>query len=299
MLYIKELAKHGFLLEPTLTERIDRLSQNEFDLMINELKNQNAFLIDAETLSRFVKPEAKIISQFQTKDKFSMQDYVNMLNRRYEFLQQILIKKVELTNFLSINKVGIGKVGIIGFVKEKTEKGDNYVLNIEDPTGEIAVVATKAAAEKINLDDVIAVSGNINNKIFFAEKILLPDIPLREPNYSFESVKVVFTNKDVEADFVIKNNLLIDFVKKKETKFEAPAILEVEGVKILLVLDVDPLDVLKKRFINKRNRDFLIEPVPDIIFNNNGVTANYKGVSILPEDTLVYLSNRETVSLVK
>ncbi len=294
MEFIKELAKLGFFIDPSVVNRINQLTSEEFRRVLEELEKENMIVLSEDFFNRYFKPTPNLLNKFEERRKFSMQDIVNILNNRYDFLQKILIKKTDLTNLLSINKIGLGKVSVIGFVKEKAERGDNYLLTIEDPTGEVQVVATKNISEKIDLDDVVAVAGNVNNKIFFVEKILFPDVPLREANYTKTPIKIAFTEKNVEADYVINKNKIIDLEKNKTEEFIDPVILEIGGVVILVVLDADPLDVLKKRFVHKENNDFLIDPTPDIVFNNKNVNMNYKGITILPENILVNLSNRET-----
>jgi hypothetical protein len=295
--YIKELAKNGFFVEPSVASKIAKISLENFNLLMSKLKKLNLVVIDNSVFQEFFKQDIKIINEFRQTEKFSVRDYVKMLNERYDFIKEILMKKVEITNLLSINKASSGKMSVIGFVKDKEERGDNCLITIEDPTGEIQTVVPKNMAEKVNLDDVIAVLGNINNKIFFAEKILFPDIPLGEANYSSEPIKIAFSEKNVKADYIINKNSVKDIAKDKTLHFSEPILLEIAGVKILFALDLDPSEILRRRFIHKGNADFLIDVVPDIVFNNKNINANYKGTSITSENVLVNLSTRETTLL--
>lgn len=61
------------------------------------------------------------IKPYKERGKASVNDIVDFFNKRYEFFGNLLSKRLDLINLVSINKVSdkIKKFSIIGMVKEK------------------------------------------------------------------------------------------------------------------------------------------------------------------------------------
>ena len=289
----------GFLLDSDTADIVKNLDEESFYRLVEGLKNEKSVVLSKELIKKLLSKEVNIIRSFKPVQSFTVQDFVKTLNERYSFLQKILLSKLELSNVVSINKFSSGNVSIIGLVKTKEEKDDNYILTLEDPTGEVQAIIPKAMGEKLSLDDVVAVSGRINNKILFVENLIFPDVPLRPVTYSQENVKIVFSDEKIEQkiDYIISKNKVEDKIKNKIYEIVNPSIFEIEGVRILLIFDLDPSEILKKRFVKIENTDFLIEPVPDIVLTNKETNANYKGISIVSKNKIIDLKTRETQSI--
>ena len=292
---LKKLVSMGFLIDEDAKESINKLNEEEIDILVETLKKENPLMISNKFIKNIFTKEIKIIRQFKTKKKMTIKDFVGFLNKKYNKLQEILIEKLEIKNVVSINKCGSGSVSIIGMVKTISDKGDIFEVFLEDPTGEIKTAIPKNFGCKINLDDVIAVSGNMNNKILFVNRVVFPDVPLRPVNYSEGSMKVGYITKDkkIEVNYVIKKNQIKDNIKNKNYKIITPAFLEIDGIKILLVGDSDPLNVLKKRYLKKDNTDFIIDVIPDVVFVEKDVNRNYKGITIVSPNNIIDLKDRE------
>ena len=296
--HLKNLINLGFLLDEKIKDRIEGLSEEEFFKLIENLKKENIFIINEEVLKNLLSEDVKIIRCLSKEERFNVQDYVRNLNERYNFLQNILMKKLELQNIVSINKASDGNVSVIGLVKEREEKLDNIIIYLEDPTGEIKAILPKKLGEKIFLDDVIALVGSIRDGILNADKILFPDAPLKPVNHSKEPVRVAFLpEKRVDADYIIFDNKITDNVKGKEVSIANPCILKINDIVILIALGFDPLEILKKRYANIDDTDFLIEPSPDIVFTDKDINANYKSISIVSRNKLIDLKTREVISI--
>jgi hypothetical protein len=295
--HLKNLINLGFLVDDKITEKIENLNEEDFFKLIEGLKKESIFIVNESVLKTIVSDEVKVFSSAKRMESFNIQDFVRVLNERYVFLQNILMKKLELANIVSINKCNEGAVSVIGMVKEKEEKGDKFIVVLEDPTGEVQVSIQKKLGEKISLDDVIAVSGEVNNKVLNADKIIFPDVPLKPVVFSNDSIRVAFTDKDVKADYIVYGNKIKDMIKKKEIEISNPSIFKIGNVIFLLLLDFDPLDVLKKRYVSIDNTDFLIEPSPDIVFTDKDINTNYKGISIVSKNKMIDLKTRETQSI--
>jgi hypothetical protein len=285
----------GFLIDSDAVSTIEKLNEEDFYRLVEGLKKEKSFIFSNSLIKRILSREISIIKKFEPKKVFTIQDFIKTLNERYDHLQNILLKKLELADVVSINKCSSGDVSIIGLVKSKEEKDNNYIVSLEDPTGEIQVVLSKNLGEKLALDDVVAVSGKINNKILFAEKLIHPDVPLRAVNYSSETIKVAFLSdeRNCDANYIVYRNKIEDRIKNRTYEITNPTIIEVENVVILIIFDSDSLEALRKRYVNIENTDFTIEPIPDIVFTNKEINTNYKGITIVSLNKSIDLKTRE------
>jgi len=294
MNYLKELVTRGFLVDEEAKDIINNLNEDDFNRLVESLKKDNPLMVSKDYVKNMFLKEVRILKEFKKKKKMSIKDYVGILNSKYDILQSILIEKLELKNVVSINKCISGPASVIGMVRTIKDKGINFEVVVEDPTGEIKTGVSKNLGSRISLDDVIAISGNMNNKIFFADKIIFPDVPLRPVNYSSDSVKVGFiSEKESEVDYVVSSNQVIDNLKDKIYKIEEPALVELGGIKILVLGDNDPLEILKKRYVKINDTSFVIDIVPDIVFSEKDVNKNYKGITIVSPNNVIDLKTRE------
>jgi hypothetical protein len=293
--HIKNLINLGYLVDESIVKLIENIDEDNFYKLVEGIKKENSFMITNELVKKILVRDVGITKEFTPHKKFTVQDFVKNLNEKYNALQSILLKRLEFSDLISINKISSGNVSIIGFVKDKTENGDNFITNLEDPTGVVQTVITKPLGEKLSLDDVVAVSGRMNNKILFADKIIYPDVPLRPVNYASENVKIAFLeeNKDCKADYVFFKNKIKDNIKDKIYSIKNPCLIEISGILILIMPGFNPLETLRKRYVNIENTDFIIDPVPDIIFTDKDVNINYKGITIVSLNKMIDLKTRE------
>ncbi|OGI12531.1 hypothetical protein A3K64_01340 [Candidatus Micrarchaeota archaeon RBG_16_36_9] len=292
--HLKNLVNLGFIVDEDIKDKIENLNEEEFYKLIEKLKNDNVFIVNDSNLKSFTSEDIKILRSFVKKERYNVQDFTRNLNDRYSLIQSILIKKLEMPNMVSIDKIGEGSLSIIGFVKEREEKIDNIIVSLEDPTGEIKAIIPKKIGEKLALDDVVALSGIVKDKTLNVDKILFPDVPFKPVVYTLGSIRVAFLpEKNVNTDYIIQKDKIIDNIKNKIIEISNPCIFKINDVIILIALDFDPLEFLKKRYINIDNNDFLIEPCPDIVLTNKDINSNYKGISIISKNKIIDLKTRE------
>jgi len=119
MSYLKELLNLEILVEPNVANDLNRLEGKDFKEMLEYVKSEKPLVLSRKILERFLKrTEFRIIKNFEPVKSYTIQDYVTLLNNRFNKLQDILIKKVELKDAVSINKARTGKVNVIGMVKD-------------------------------------------------------------------------------------------------------------------------------------------------------------------------------------
>jgi len=324
MNYVKDIMALGVLIDPEANKKLTQLSENEVSKIIDRTREERPLILTCEIIDNFMKKTSfKIIKTHIKPKKMSVQEYTDMLNKRYEFAQDILLKKVELTNIVSINKCTDGKVSVIGMVKTKEQNNGNIILEIEDKTGTVRTIVAKDIGEKIILDDIIAVTGNFNNKLLFGEKVVYPDVPLRKVNYSNANTKISFIiNHDfskethIEGDYIFVGNcdnverlkelyprtkvFIIsdkDVIDGNLQYISNPTYVEVDGIIFLVMFDYDPLNAIKKRFLPIGNSDFIIDPIPDVIFTNKDINANYKSITITSEKCVMNLKDRNITKI--
>jgi len=297
--HVKNLINLGYLVDEAIVNLIENIDEDTFYRLIEGVKKENTFIINNDLIKKILVNDVNIIKEFTYNNRFTLQDFVKNLNERYSVLQNVLIKRLEFSDLVSINKVGVGNATIIGLVKDKAEREDTFIVSLEDPTGEFQVVIPKNVGEKLNLDDVVAVSGRVNNKILFADKLIYPDVPIRPVNYTSENIKIAFleNDKDYDANYVFYIDEIKDKIKGKSYKIKNPYLVEIQGILILITSGANPLDVLRRRYMNIENTDFIIEPVPDIIFTNTDVNTNYKGITIASLNKIIDLKTREVNSI--
>lgn len=292
---IKDLVTSDILIDERAKDDINKLSDEDYEKLVESIKKEQPFVVSKEFIKKTFVKDVKIIKIYKRKNTLTIKDFVKTLNEKYSKLQKILIEKLEINNIVSINKSSVGNVTVIGMIKEINEGGNNLDVLVEDPTGEIRTSITKKIGSKISLDDVVAILGNINNKILFVDRIIFPDVPIRPVNYSKESVRVAFITEDMktDAEYIVTKNQVKDRVKNIDYKIERPAVVEINDIKILIISNPNALSVLKKRYIKMENRDFIIDIIPDILFSETGENRNYKGITIITSGNSVDLKTRE------
>jgi len=127
--------------------------------------------------------DVKIIKTFSSKQKeLSVEDLTNRFTRRYEKISEILSKRKELMNLISVNRISqqTQKFSLIVMIKEIIP-GDRNIV-VEDPTGTTSVYISDEAVGDLKYlveDEVVGLI--LNNEDFSenkAVKIVQPDIPL-------------------------------------------------------------------------------------------------------------------------
>jgi DNA polymerase II small subunit len=138
----------------------------------------------------------------------------------------MLLQRPEMQNLVSINKIrnlaereNVTVIGILG--EKQTSKSGNITIKIEDPTGIISVLVNKNKSEIFQMaqnmvpDEIIGVIGVTGNKIIFANRLLLPDIPQgKELKKANDDVCAVFL-----SDLHVGSNCFLENEFKKFIKW--------------------------------------------------------------------------------
>ena len=175
-----------------------------------------------------------------------------------------------------------GESVIIGMVSKRDGE-----LWIEDGTGSVKLITN---AKDILEDDVIAAEGRGSDKLFFAEKIIYPDVPLRPVIYSKYDVTLSFNG---DSDFIVTDSYILNKKSSRKLEFTQPALLGVAGLIVLVALNTNAHSALRRRFISGKNWQLFLDKIPDIVITNSVKNVeNYKSITIVPENVVVNLRTR-------
>ncbi|MBX4196497.1 metallophosphoesterase [Candidatus Pacearchaeota archaeon] len=151
-----------------------------------ETRSQNYRIFYADT-----KPDKKI----------EVGDFTGHFRSRYQQLQKILMRRPELTNLISINKISSERqsLSIIAMVSEKrVTKNKNLIIVFEDLTGKVStlVKADRAdvfeKADELQLDDVVGIRASGSRDMLFIQDIFFPDALIPEKTKFDEDISVAF-----------------------------------------------------------------------------------------------------------
>ncbi len=134
-------------------------------------------------------PPVEVLFSYAKKShKRSYDDFVAHLHRRFSALSSFLRNRQELQGLTAIHRAAQHRgerIAVIGMVSEKSiTKNGHVLLTIEDPTGELRVLASTKRKElhdlarDVVLDEVLGVVGRMADGLLFADTLLFPDIPL-------------------------------------------------------------------------------------------------------------------------
>ncbi len=125
--------------------------------------------------------KVRVIKTLEEKPgEITTEDFVRFYKSKYEKMASVIMSRVQ-KEFVSLNKMpGPGsEVCIIGMVKDAKESSSGHAIELEDMTGTRQVVFSEP--QKVELDDVIAVSAVTEGNTLIGRRGLYPDIPLRPP----------------------------------------------------------------------------------------------------------------------
>jgi DNA polymerase II small subunit len=181
-----------------------------------------------------------ILESFEERNtKKSTADFVRLYLNRFHQLQAILKQRQDMVSVTAIKHTKTmaenETATVIGMVLEKAKtKNDNHILTLEDPTGTIKAIITKANGEvysmanNLSLDQVVGIRGQTGKDVIFVKSITLPDIPLgKEYKKSPTDEQAVFI-----SDVHFGSNV---FLKEEFERFIA-WINSMEKVKYLFIL---------------------------------------------------------------
>lgn len=214
---------------------------NEVEIIINNAKNSGVFLITDEFISECVGrakdnqiertdekeveeerieilksekiyakdicSDLKIINDSKEYSAGKIDDFLSYFRSRYKILEKIIRSRIDFRDAVQIENLKPNEdAKIIVMIKEKRETEKCWILEVEDLTGSVTVMAYKNTSDKntseifnrIVCDEVVGIKGKLRKnfhttEVFYATEVVEPDIPIdHKYKNSSEPVNVVF-----------------------------------------------------------------------------------------------------------
>ena len=148
--------------------------------------------------SKEYEPEIRIIKDITGNStcEGTSSDFTKLFVDRYDVLRKILrSQRREIANVIPINRINksnIRELQLIGIIKDvRTTKNGHKLIEIEDETGIVTVIALKNYPEIFNmanevvLDEIIGIKGQLskNGDLILIKSIVFPDISIQNEKH--------------------------------------------------------------------------------------------------------------------
>jgi len=191
-------------------------------------------------------PAVKILSSnIIPYKRIEVKDFVLHFRNRYNFFKDILMQRKELSNLVSINKIGANRsFSFIGLVSSKRiTKNKNIILEIEDLTGKINALVSSdkkevfEKAKEVVIDDMVGFRCSGNGDLVFVNDLFFADSFVAEKKRSEEESYALFI-----SDIHMGSTLFLEanfnkFLNWLNGDIEDPIMKEkVEKIKYLFIM---------------------------------------------------------------
>jgi DNA polymerase II small subunit len=206
-----KFAMQGYNVHPSVIEILKSQPEKNIDRIVSEVCKiaGNSFIITPEDVSPVLEMlKAKEVRKLKEEIKpgkplpqrcdvslikditggscceGSVDDFVLYFNSRYEKLASIISQQRNFfpVNIADVRKRKSEKVRVVGLIVGKRESmNGNAIIELEDRTGRITVIATgklKEEADELLGDETIGVEGFLRGRSLIADRIILPDVPV-------------------------------------------------------------------------------------------------------------------------
>ena len=206
---VKKFAVYGRNIQPSAIEvLIKNVNSDNLDKVIAHIcKTVNSFIITPDdvlsalntfkSVDNVVKEEKKAVKEKQVvvngvsvKDITgrsscvgTIEDFIAYFNSRFEKLSSMLRRRIKPVKISALSKFQNEQVEVVGMVKDVRDLGESAIIELEDKSGVVSVFAMDRLREQaLELlgDEVIGVIGVVKGKRLIADRIIFPDIPIRE-----------------------------------------------------------------------------------------------------------------------
>lgn len=258
---VRALAAAGVLVSPEL---LGNATAEQLEQLLKKKPGQLFVTALAE-------PLALRVERAPSAGDAAVADLVQAYQRKFERLRDLLLRRPELQDAVSLASMS-GRAAGIGMVRELT--GTGFVL--EDPTGTVEVVLPEST-ERPDIDDVIAVRGEMRGQQLVASELLFPDVPLPKQLPA------------VQGELLLGVPGPLSFLPITSVAWARLGALTIVSWEPPTPLtERAAIRLLRKRWLPLAPRPgpiepALLEPVPDILWLRCDPpwTATYKGVTLI------------------
>ncbi len=173
---VEAFFKKGKLLTPEALRYLENKNIDTF------LPDNHETIVDIEDLLA-TEDKIRILKNITSrKSEVTTSDIIKFYNSKYEKMKSIILSRMQ-KNFVSVNKLDATRqeAFVIGIVRDIRDNDGKMNVEFEDSTGAITAIFEQKETEDLELDDVVAIQGTSAGKVMTGQKILYPDMPLRQP----------------------------------------------------------------------------------------------------------------------
>jgi DNA polymerase II small subunit/DNA polymerase delta subunit B len=308
---LKSFLEEGIQLTP---KALDLIFENQeiIEKIKKYAREKDLILIDEKVLlelKRMEKQQEVRILYPEEELSFSLQDVLEMLKERFEFLSKIIQENHHISNLTSLHKAKKLKKGeeatVIGMVKDKT----TYAIILEDFTGHETIQLDAKIVERLSFDDVVAIKIRKEEETFVGDKIFFPSLTFFRKTTTLEK-EVIIHNSEIKVEnrtvamkldeilrvyigeyklFLLNSKIIEAYKQKNERELDTL-------ISLIERRHLNPSFFLCKKFYKKDL--FLMDEIPDsiIVFNSKeALYKAYKGINIffLPPDKKLFLKEKK------
>lgn len=195
---VKKFAVYGRNINPLAVETLMKnINLHNLDGIIAHIcKTVDSFVISPEDVLNALKcykdekekvePKPKKVEVKDVTGKSmcegTIEDFIAYFNSRFEKLSSFVRKRIGGIKISSLDKFKNEQVEVVGMVKDVRDYGEFVIFDLEDKDGVVSVFASgKLRETALELfDDVVGVIGVYKNGRIYADRIVFPDVPMRE-----------------------------------------------------------------------------------------------------------------------
>ena len=298
---VKSFLSRGYQLDMEALKHFEKEPGKVKTFLDNCGKLEDTFItkqtIESVLNSEETKTGVRILDSFERKPKeTSMEDVVKELNERYEKTSEILSKKKDLSNLISVNRISqqTKQFSLIVSLKD-VNPGDKSLL-VEDPTGSITVYVSDHAVGDFQYlleDEVVGLicdnQGTFENRVV---KIIFPDIPLQtKPTTTDNEIFCMLL-----SEFDVKNSKAVEKLKshlknrKERTEVFISGYKDPEKIK-----EIFP-DNFSLNFIESYPVLYDIEGVKILITDSGKTSKYFERFRTSPDNMMIQLLKKRNIS---
>ena len=201
---VKKFAVYGRNVHPQAVEvLLKNANHGDLDNLIAHIcKTTTSFVISKEEVERAItsyrpkkSEERKVVKKINyegidVKDvtgkstcEGGIEDFVALFNSRFEKLSLLVRRRIGGIKISALSRFRNEQVEVVGMVKDVRDYGNFAIVDIEDKTGSVSVFAgerLRDVAIELLGDEVVGVVGVYRNGRIYADRIIFPDVPIRE-----------------------------------------------------------------------------------------------------------------------
>jgi DNA polymerase II small subunit len=177
-------ALHDLVSDGELLDRLSALDRVPEEITSDFLRT----LREVQTMAPETEAECpagqEVVKEYCAWEPVKPQSFLHFFHSRYRYLSQVLWRRPQLKNAVSIAQLGRsrgrGELSIIAMVRDiRDTNNDKRILTVEDLSGSTRVIvpSNMKCKSEIVPDEVVGLRGNAGQDIFFANSVTFPDIP--------------------------------------------------------------------------------------------------------------------------